>query len=154
MTEETRANIKHLTNELSREDRKLEVPLLDLAVAGLVLGFRPSDQEMRQQAKHCWETLKPQITQHLLSEDGTLLPWASRTSELPPEMMDRIKETHLEIHALASKLAGVSFEDDPDEIGAAAGRSLCMLAVKLGDLIDSEESRLLPALRRILFTQP
>jgi len=151
-TAETRA-IRNLTNELSREDRKLGLPLLDMAVAGVILGFRPWAHDMRRQAGDCWETLKPQITQHLLSEDETVLPWASGAGGLPPEMMNRIKETHLELRALAGKLIGVSFEDDPDEIVAAAGKSLCLLAVKLDDLIDSEESRLLPALRRMLFAQ-
>ena len=151
-TAETRG-MRNLTNELSREDRALGLPLLDMAVAGVILGFRPSDREMRKQAGHCWESLKPQITQHLLSEDETVLPWISGAGGLPPEMMDRIKERHLELRALASKLIGVSFEDDPDEIVAAAGKSLCILAVKLDDLIDSEESRLLPALRRMLFAQ-
>jgi hypothetical protein len=34
---------------------------------------------------------------------------------------------------------------------AVAGKALCVLAVKLDDLIDSEEMRLFPALRRMLF---
>ena len=49
------------------------------------------------------------------------------------------------------KLTGVSFEDDPDKVVSVAGKALCALAVKLDDLIDSEEMRLLPALRKMLF---
>ena len=52
------------------------MPLLDAAVAGVILGFRPSDREMRTQAQRCWEILKPRLNQHLLSEDETVLPWA------------------------------------------------------------------------------
>ena len=55
------------------------------------------------------------------------------------------------MHSQIAKLMGVSFEEDPDTVVAAAGKALCMLAVKLDDLIDSEEMRLLPALRRMSF---
>ncbi len=143
--------IRNLTDELGREDIRLGMPLLDAAVAGAVLGFRPIDREMRAQANRCWETLKPQLNQHLLSEDETLLPWARGKTGFPPDVINRIKERHRELRSLARQLVGVSFADDPDTVVAAAGKALCVLAVKLDDLIDSEELRLLPALRRMLF---
>jgi len=143
--------IRDLTEELSREEYRLGLSLLDAAVAGVVLGFKPSDREMRAQAQRCWEILKPQLNQHLLSEDETVLPWAGDADGLPPEVMDRIKNSHREMRALISKLNGVSFEKDPDKVVAVAGKALGVLAVKLDDLIDSEEMRLLPALRRMLF---
>ncbi len=143
--------IRKLTEELSREEYRLEMPLLDAAVAGAVLGFKPSDREMRAQAHRCWETLKPRLNHHLLSEDETVLPWAEVAGGLAPGVMERIKQSHLEMRGLASKLNGVSFERDPDKEVAVAGKALCVLAVKLDDLIDSEEMRLLPALRRMLF---
>ncbi|MFZ0247862.1 hemerythrin domain-containing protein [Candidatus Binatus sp.] len=145
------SKIRNLTEKLSREEYGLGMPLLDAAVAGVILGFKPSDREMRAQAKRCWEILKPQLNQHLLSEDETVLPWAEVAGGLAPEVMDRIKRSHLEMRSLASKLNGVSFEKDPDKVVAVAGKALCVLAVKLDDLIDSEEMRLLPALRKMLF---
>lgn len=145
------SKIRRLTEELGREEYRLEMPLLEAAVAGAVLGFKPSDREMRAQAQHCWESLKPRLNQHLLSEDETVLPWAEVAGGLSPEVMDRIKQSHLEMRSLISKLNGVSFEKDPDKVIAVAGKALCMLAVKLDDLIDSEEMRLLPALRRMMF---
>ena len=144
--------IRNLTEELSREEYRLGMPLLDAAVAGVILGFKPSDRQMRVQAQQCWGILKPQLNQHLLSEDETVLPWVEGAGGLSLEVMDRIKKSHRELRSLIGKLVGVSFEDDPDEIVAAAGKALCMLAVKLDDLIDSEEMRLLPALRRMLFS--
>jgi len=143
--------IRNLTEELSREEYGLGLPLLDTAVAGAILGFRPTDREMRAQAQRCWEVLKPRLNQHLLSEDETVLPWAEGAGGLPAPVMNRIKERHREMRSLIAKLTGVSFEEDPDKIVAAAGKALCVLAVKLDDLIDSEEMRLLPALRRMLF---
>jgi hypothetical protein len=143
--------IRKLTEELDREQYRLGMPLLDAAVAGAILGFRPSDREMRAQARRCWEILKPQLNQHLLSEDETVLPWAEVAGGLPPDVMDRIKQSHLEMRSLIAKLNGVSFAEDPDKVVAVAGKALCVLAVKLDDLIDSEEMRLLPALRRMLF---
>src|SRR5271156_927772 len=151
---EKRANtrkMRNLTEELSREEYPLEMPLLDAAVAGAILSFKPSDREMRVQAQRCWAILKPQLNQHLLSEDETVLPWAEGAGGLPPEVTDRIKKSHREMRSLIGKLIGVSFEEDPDKVVAVAGKALCMLAVKLDDLIDSEEMRLLPALRKMLF---
>ena len=143
--------IRNLTEELTREDFRLGMPLLDAAVAGAVLGFRPNDREMRAQANRCWEALKPQLNQHLLSENETLLPWARGKTGFPPEVIKRIKERHRELRSLTRQLVGVSFADDPDSVVASAGKALCVLAVKLDDLIDSEEMRMLPALRRMLF---
>jgi hypothetical protein len=146
-----RRKIRNLTEELSREEYQLAMPLLDAAVAGVILGFKPSDREARVQAQRCWEMLKPQLNQHLLSEDETVLPWAEGAGGLSAEEIDRIKQSHREMHLLIGKLVGVSFEKDPDKVVATAGKALCVLAVKLDDLIDSEEIRLLPALRRMLF---
>src|SRR5271170_4295383 len=143
--------IRNLTEELTRDEYELGLPLLDAAVAGVILGFKPSDRDMRTQARRCWETLKPRLNQHLLSEDETVLPWAENAGGISVEAMDRIKQSHLEMRSLIAKLTGVSFEKDPDKVVAAAGKALCVLAVKLDDLIDSEEMRLLPALRKMLF---
>ncbi len=144
--------IRNITEELSREEFSLGIPLLDAAVAGVILGFKPADREMRAQAQRCWETLKPQLNQHLLSEDETVLPWAAKgAGGLSPEVVNRIKKSHREMRSLIGKLIGVSFEEDPDKVVSAAGKALCALAVKLDDLIDSEEMRLLPALRKMLF---
>jgi hypothetical protein len=142
--------IRNLTEELSRDEQRLGMPLLEAAVAGAVLGFKPADREMRQQAQRCWGALKPQLNQHLLSEDETVLPWAEGAG-LPHEVVNRIKESHREMRSLITRLVGVSFVEDPEEVVAVAGKALCVLAVKLDDLIDSEEMRLLPALRKMLF---
>jgi hypothetical protein len=143
--------IRNLTEELSREEHDLGMPLLDAAVAGVILGFKPSDREMRAQAQRCWETLKPRLNQHLMSEDETVLPWAEGAGGIPAAAMNRIKQSHREMRSLIGKLVGVSFEEDPDKVVSVAGKALCALAVKLDDLIDGEEMRLLPALRRMLF---
>lgn len=143
--------IRNLTEELSREEYLLGMPLLDAAVAGVILGFKPSDREMQTQAQRCWEILKPQLNQHLLSEDETVLPWAEGAGGISAEVMNLIKKSHHEMRSLIGELTGVSFEDDPDKVVSVAGKALCALAVKLDDLIDSEEMRLLPALRRMSF---
>ena len=92
--------IRNLTEELSREEHGLGIPLLDAAVAGVILGFKPSDREMRTQAQRCWETLKPRLNQHLLSEDETVLPWAQDAGGISAEQMERIKQSHLEMRSL------------------------------------------------------
>src|SRR5260221_10005263 len=84
--------IRNITEELSRQDYSLGLPLLDAAVAGVILGFRPADRAMRTQAHRCWETLRPQLNQHLLSEDETVLPWMKTAGGLSPEVMKLIKK--------------------------------------------------------------
>src|SRR5579864_9221201 len=76
--------IRNLTEELSREEYGLGLPLLDAAVSGVILGFKPSDREMREQAQRCWEIPKPQLNQHLLSEDEIVLPWAEGAGGIAP----------------------------------------------------------------------
>ena len=95
--------IRNLTEELSREEHGLGIPLLDAAVAGVILGFKPSDREMRTQAQRCWETLKPRLNQHLLSEDETVLPWAQVAGGISAEQMERIKQSHLEMRSLIAQ---------------------------------------------------
>jgi|SRR5271163_3349360 len=147
------SQIKHLTKELNREGLRLGLPLLDAAVAGVVLGFRPSDREMREQAERCWETIQPILSQHLFNEDETLLPWAKGMAGFSPVVMLRFKKSHDELHQIAKQLAGVSFEEDKEQIVERAGKALCALAVKLDDLIASEELRLFPSLRKLLFSE-
>jgi iron-sulfur cluster repair protein YtfE (RIC family) len=150
----TTDRIKHLTEELSGEDMTLGLPLLDAAVAGVVLGFKPSDREMREQAERCWKSMKPVLSHHLFNEDETVLPWAKGMSGFSPAVMLRLKKSHHELHALVKLLAGVSFrEGDAEEVVSQAGKALCMLAVKLDDLIASEELLLFPALRKLLFRE-
>jgi hypothetical protein len=143
--------IRNLTEELSRDEYQLGMPLLDAAVAGVILGFRPEDREMRAQAQRCWDVLQPRLNQHLMSEDETVLPWAQDGGRLSTAMLDRVRKSHRELRSMIAKLVGVSFKEDPDKVVSAAGKTLCALAVKLDDLIDSEEMRLLPALRKVLF---
>ena len=100
------------------------MPLLDAAVAGVILGFKPSDREMRTQAQRCWEILQPQLNQHLLSEDETVLPWAEGAGGISAAVIDRIKKSHREMHSLIAKLMGVSFEEDPDKVVSLAGKAL------------------------------
>lgn len=145
--------IKRLTKELSGEDLRLGLPLLDAAVAGVVLGFKPYDREMREQAGCCWKSMKPILNQHLFAEDETVLPWAKGMTGFSPAVMSKLKKSHEELRAIANLLTGVSFEEDRGEVVAQAGKALCMLAVKLDDLIASEELLLFPALRKLMFSE-
>jgi hypothetical protein len=117
--------IRNLTEELSREEYGLGLPLLDAAVAGVILGFKPSDREMRAQAQRCWEILKPQLNQHLLSEDETVLPWAEGAGGLPPDVMNRIKNSHCEMRPLISKPTGVSCEEPGQNCRRGWQGSMC-----------------------------
>ena len=85
------------------------------------------------------ETLKPILSHHLFSENERVLPWAKGLAGFSPAVMLRLKKRHDELRKIAKQLASVSFAKDTDKVVACAGKALCMLAVKLDDLIASEE---------------
>ena len=72
--------IRRLVEQLSGEDLKLILPLLDAAVSGVILGFSPDDPEMRGLAAKSWEYLKPLLSHHLLSEDESVLSGRRRNA--------------------------------------------------------------------------
>lgn len=147
--------IKELARQLVREDAKLKLPLLDAAVAGVVLSFKPDHVEMRLQASRAWAQLEPILSNHLLSEKK-LVPWAETMPDFPHEVLERIERRNASLSHLVSKIEHVNFEKDPDQAVADAGAALAVLAVQLDDLIESEELNLLPTVSRAMFapTEP
>ncbi len=143
--------IEQITRRFVSEDAKLKLPLLDAAVAGIVLGFKPEHQEMRRQAARAWSELKNALREHIAREDEKLVPWAENQPQFPRDILERIEHRSAELRHLADKISPVDFEKDSDEAVADAGAALSLLAVKLDDLIESEEMKLLPNVRRAMF---
>ncbi len=147
-------DIRRLVEQLSGEDLKLSLPLLDAAVSGVILGFSPDDPEMRGLAAKSWEYLKPLLSHHLLSEDESVLSWAQTQREFPREKVEKFKKRHEELRALAQAINSADFKSGGDAEVARAGKALCRLAVRLDDLIEGEERELFPMLRRFLTAHP
>ena len=147
-------DIRRLVEQLSGEDLKLSLPLLDAAVSGVILGFSPDDPEMRGLAAKSWEYLKPLLSHHLLSEDESVLSWARAHREFPREKVEKFKKRHEELRALAQAINSADFKSGGDAEVARAGKALCRLAVRLDDLIEGEERELFPMLRRFLTAHP
>ncbi len=150
-TMRTREMVEHL----ERDDHRLSAPLLDAAVSGIVLGFHPFDLDTRIQAAHAWEAIRTVLAKHLLEEDENLLPWLKTQQSWPAEFTDTVKRRCDELQALVPAIDSVSFEDGDDVSVAKAGKALCLLAMKIDDLVACEENRLIPLLRHLIFaSQP
>ncbi len=142
--------IQQVARRFVSEDARLKLPLLDAAVAGIVLAFKPDHREMRRQASRAWGELETVLWEHIAREEDKLVPWAEKLPEFPREILERIEQRSANIRLLAHKIGTVDFERDPDEAVADAGAALSLLAVKLDDLIESEEIKLMPNLQRAI----
>ncbi|HLI79840.1 MAG TPA: hypothetical protein VKV03_07650 [Candidatus Binataceae bacterium] len=130
---------------LSRDAR-----LLDASIAGVVLSFNPRDDEMRERAEQSWEIIRALLADHLFIEDA--MPWSAASAIGSPAACDILKRRYVELRGLAREVASVSFEDGSDAEISSAGKALCRLAVKLDDLMDGTERRLLNQLRHYVFS--
>jgi hypothetical protein len=130
---------------LSRDAR-----LLDASIAGVVLSFNPRDDEMRERAERSWEIIRNLLAGHIFNDDATM-PWGAEAIG-SPAACDLLKKRFTELRALARTVAAVSFEHGSDSQISSAGKALCRLAVKLDDLMDATERRLVNQLRHYVFS--
>jgi hypothetical protein len=145
------SSVSRPANRLDRKDFSRDARLLDASIAGVVLSFNPRDDEMREKAERSWETIRALLAEHLLAQTDSALPWdgdavGSTTAS------DLLKKRYAEIRSLARTVASVSFEAGSDGEIAEAGKALCRLAVKLDDLMEATERRLVIQLRRYVFS--
>lgn len=146
--------VRRVVNEMSGEHQRFDAPLLDAAVAGVVLSFNPQNAEMRTLAAASWERIRAMLSHHLLSEKVTILPLTENNRLVSRSMLERMRKRHAELRRLARTVDSVAFEIGRREEVAAAGKALCDLAVKLDDAIEGDERGLLPKLRRYIFATP
>lgn len=148
---DTSIQVSRAVADLSTEHERLDAPLLDAAVAGVVLSFNPQNAEMRALAAASWKRIRATLSHHLLSEKVTILPLTEGKRLVTRSVLERMRKRHAELRRLARTVDSVSFETGPREEVAVAGKALCDLAVKLDDVIEGEERGLLPKLRRYVF---
>lgn len=142
---------REMLENLAHNGHRLSIPLLDAAVAGIVLEFRPFDLDMRLQAAHAWKTLQPVLAGHLLNEDKNLLPWMEKQPQCPSEITEKLKRRHIELQALVRAIEPVSFETSDDATVAKAGKTLCLLAMMVDDLVSDDEMSVIPLLKHFVF---
>jgi hypothetical protein len=145
--------IQSVARRFLAEDERLKLPLLDAAVAGIVLAFKPDHREMRRQAARAWGELETLLWEHIAREEDKLVPWAENLPKFPREVLEGIERRSADIRILAHKIGTVDFEKDQDEAVGDAGAALSLLAVKLDDLIESEERKLMPKVQRAIATE-
>ena len=134
-------------NNVSRDAR-----LLEASIAGVVLSFNPRDDEMREKAELAWEAIRGQLAAAMLADSLDTLPWHGDASVGSPTSCDILKKRYAELRALARMIDATSFEIGSDAEIADAGKALCRLAVKLDDLIEHTERRLVNKLRQYVFS--
>ncbi len=134
-------------NRLERADFSRDARLLDASIAGIVLSFNPRDDEMREKAERSWKIIRGLLADDLFADGADLFPWTSDASIGSATAKDILKKRYSELRSLARTVSSVSFEHGSDAEIAGAGKALCRLAVKLDDLMDGTERRLVTALR-------
>ena len=144
------ALLSHPTNRLVRHDEPRDARLLDAAVAGVVLSFNPRDNEMREKAQDAQSCLREMLAAHMFSEEPCFLPWTEDRS-VSRTMADLLKKRYSELRTLAQTISSTCFETGSNSEIMIAGRALCKLAVKLDDLMDGAERRMLARLRQYVF---
>ena len=144
------AGIRHLSEELNREDSQLRSCLLDAALAGLRLERNPESRELRRDAARIWATIAPILSHHLEAEDSELLPWLDRQGGFSPEGGRKVHECHHRLRTLMGAIAKTDTDRLTDAHTREAGRALSGLAVYLDDAIDDEQRRLFPTIQRAL----
>lgn len=140
----------HTVNRMEWGTLSRDARLLDASIAGVVLSFNPRDEEMRERAEQSWKIIRALLADHLFA--GDTMPWSVGSATGSPATRDILKKRYLELRALAREVASVSFEDGSDVEISSAGKALCRLAVKLDDLMDATERRLVNQLRHYVFS--
>jgi hypothetical protein len=140
------------SNRLSRDVFSRDARLLDASIAGVVLSFNPRDNEMRLKAERAWETIRALLASHLLTDEAETLPWQGDASVGSATAADLLCKRYCELRALARIVNSTSFEDGSDAEISGAGKALCRLAVKLDDLMERTERRLVNKLRQYVLS--
>jgi hypothetical protein len=150
-SDQTKAGIVRLYQELNREDSRLRSCLLDAAIAGLRLTRNPDSLDLRHDAAQVWAVIEPILSHHLEAEDTEVIPWLSQRQPLSQETRRRIQRSHSRLRTLVAMIGEANADNLVTSHARDAGRALVGLAMDLDDAIDDEERRLFPALRRALF---
>jgi hypothetical protein len=140
------------SNRLERRDSSRDARLLDASIAGVVLSFNPRDLEMREKADHAWDTIRALLAGHVLDDAAEVLPWHGDASIGSATASEILRKRHSELCALARTVNSISFELSSDAEVSRAGKALCRLAVKLDDLMEKTERRLMNKLRLYVFS--
>lgn len=151
-SEQTKAGIVRLYQELNREDSQLRSCLLDAAIAGLRLTRNPDSLDLRHDAAQVWAVIEPILSHHLEAEDAEVIPWLSQRQPLSRETRRRIQRSHSRLRTLVAMIGEANADNLVTSHARDAGRALVSLVMDLDDAIDDEERRLFPALRRALFS--
>jgi len=138
-------------NRVVHADFSRDARLLDASIAGVVLSVNPRDDEMREKATRAWNFIRTMLADHLVDDADADLPWHGDTSIGSPTACDILRKRYSELRALARTLESTSFEHGTDSEVSAAGKALCRLAVKLDDLSERTQRRLVNKLRQYVF---
>ncbi len=138
-------------NRVVHADFSRDARLLDASIAGVVLSVNPRDDEMREKAAGAWNFIRTMLAEHLLDEADADLPWTADTSIGSPTACDILRKRYSELRTLARTVEATSFEVGTDSEVSAAGKALCRLAVKLDDLSERTQRRLVNKLRQYVF---
>lgn len=138
-------------NRVVHADFSRDARLLDASIAGVILSVNPRDEEMREKAARAWQFIRTMLADHLLDNANAGLPWIDDASVGSATARDLLMKRYAELRTLAQTIESTSFEAGSDHEISAAGKALCRLAVKLDDLTERTQRRLVNKLREYVF---
>jgi hypothetical protein len=139
-------------NRLERADFSRDANLLAASIAGVVLGLNPRDSEMRERASLAWNAIRAALADHVLTEEASILPWSGDLAVGSETACELLTKRYLELRSLARTIDSISFSEGSDDEVSTGGKALCRLAVKLEDLMDGRERRLVDQLGQYVFS--
>lgn len=139
-------------NRLERADFSRDPRLLDASIAGVVLSLNPRDAEMRGRAQLAWNAIRASLSDHIFTERAAMLPWNGEASVGSATTSELLRKRYTELRSLARTIDSISFDDGCDADISDAGSALCRLTIKLEDLMDGSERRLVNQLRQYVFS--
>lgn len=96
--------IRHLAQELNREDSQLRSYLLDAALAALRLARNPESHALKDDAAQVWALIEPILSHHLNAEDSQVLPWVDEQGRLSTEVGRNVRESHERLRTLVGAI--------------------------------------------------
>jgi iron-sulfur cluster repair protein YtfE (RIC family) len=142
---------------LSREHRRLDDQILQLALAATRLGGDAGVcSTAKQRAVEIWDGIRCDLWSHLQIEDELVFSWGRTHQAISDTLLDNLKIEHQELHNLLAALPSTSDEDRQPQTAAergTLGRTLLALAQTLDRHNERYDGEVLPAILRALFNK-
>ena len=146
--------INSLVSCLTREHRKLDEQILQLALVATRLAANPNDSEASRHTTEVWEAIRGYLWSHLQIEDELVLTWGESHHAIALALGGTLESERQEMRRLLAVLGSYAEpggipKDFRDHEGFA--KSLLALSRTLATHVERYEGEVLPGIQRALF---